>query len=566
MNRPKRRSFSYLEQLLSQDKIPQITIDFSKIPLLVFSIVVLLFCLLIGYTNYTDLYQKLNALPLNRSELDTIDHFKTTINRGNVFNVNAIVHPILDVTLQNLANGLQLNFSTYGISSKAGALQTGRKNIDKTLISYDIVSPYYGNVTTRLYFYDNPIGPIEQFESNIVAIYVGHTLAKCQKIYPDSSSGNTPFHVCSLSNVCLCDGQIRTLFNYPTIVKEEMINFADGQHIDLVQFNGYYVKAYSKKFDVPVIEGTYSFILAPNQKSENDDEDLKINKIDELQRIYSQMAAHHAYNQIDGHVIYDDKDTFPNDKELNSLFNIEKVNKTSHQCYNNLIFSTPTHTLSHLRNYIINKLPEVKNPRKIIVLNSQINITNIDKLVKVLMHYCEDCERVDINVDDLNKIKDKTRIDDEEQKDENNNDSEYLISKFNEAKFIIGPHNDEAFSRIIGVSKATVIDIIPIGMECAKWIRDLAVKEQMNFVEISTTEKLRLNCPNTMKCSSKRCIPSIKEPLSVNKTLLKKAAEADFDIAKIDVRYINCERNYIYLDSTVGAVRGLCKQDAGLLV
>jgi hypothetical protein len=90
------------------ERMPQISVKLKKLLTPRYAIPLVVFAVFVSLLNQTSLYQRLNALPPDRTELDAISNTQVFIERGNTIVVRLTISAIASITLRNLANGLRL--------------------------------------------------------------------------------------------------------------------------------------------------------------------------------------------------------------------------------------------------------------------------------------------------------------------------------------------------------------------------------------------------------------------------------------------------------------------------
>ena len=93
-----------------------IILDFSFLSKPLSIAIILLVTALIGYFNQTDIYEKINAHPENRTELDPIKSVSLKqLSDTNWFEYEVKVQCALDVTFDNLLRSMKLKIENAAI-------------------------------------------------------------------------------------------------------------------------------------------------------------------------------------------------------------------------------------------------------------------------------------------------------------------------------------------------------------------------------------------------------------------------------------------------------------------
>ena len=493
----------------SKKKIKEIlnwktTIDFGKINPYIFFSIIFVFLLIIGYANSTDLYQQLNSLPEKKNELDAIKGYKMEIHKGNILNVSIDIKYHLNATLKNLMRGLNVRATFNGLTQMTNATDVYEPIITKNKICFNFILLFNGKVAVQLYFYNQKISPVEYYNSSLRYIFV----ERSNMVLPPEENRLV------LDYVCLSNGTIVYFGKYNGYFSSD--NYTIGGFPAILKF--YSMKQFVLHYNISFWDNSFLIVTPPQAST--------------IQSVFLNMYSTFAQFQNNYFsLVYDREDNFDLDKDFKNIFNITVLNSTSNICFRKLIFPLKQSGFSDLRNFFDQK--QKQDLDRILIIDSKAHIENMDDIVSILKDKCSECEVKHISEKLIAKYN--------------------VIDEFSKAKYIVGVHNEAIFSKIISASNATVICLVPGGNLCKTWIRNMAIEENIKFIEIPIY-------PTDQKCKI-----DAEENITINTKLLKKFAKEDFDLSKIADLDDDCSKSYAYLNEKKNKISTICKDNINML-
>ena len=419
---------------------------------------ILLLALVVGLLNQTPIYQKLNALPKNRSEMDSIKEIKVFLKRQNIIAAQIQIAPILRVTRDVLANALRLHISLMGMIVSPWASVVHTRKITMTEIYFEVVCPFVGNVTAQLYYYDTPITDpqfilINQTGKNA---YQGHTKVQC----------STNF--CRFSEVCWVNSTLNTLFNYPATVPQSFPADFVGFKLPMRQTSGTFMTPFTKKLNCSYRNGTHVIIRAPAVQKSPAKAFLRFH--DAISKMLSTENVHKIH-------VHDPLHAFERIPLMSDWFrNLELLQNDSVFCMEQAILWTGALEGDGIQDHFGEGAVETDT---IVYLKSEIVISNIENVIETLRLHCKDCGVLEIDTES-------------ERQDS-------IAQKIATAKVVFGVHSDAFVNAVAAQSTTLVIDIVPPGMDCSQWLFDLANLTKTRLVPLAASGPT-VSCANKYKC------------------------------------------------------------------
>ena len=157
-----------------------IILDFSFLSKPLSIAIILLVTALIGYFNQTDIYEKINALPENRTELDPIKSVSLKqLSDTNWFEYEVKVQCALDVTFDNLLRSMKLKIENKFFNQYI-SLKTNKTEAEKTgTIKGSVYIHFYGKLLVSLMYMYEPLYE-KEYNVRMVSFIPTNTLIKTE--------------------------------------------------------------------------------------------------------------------------------------------------------------------------------------------------------------------------------------------------------------------------------------------------------------------------------------------------------------------------------------------------
>ncbi|EAY11295.1 hypothetical protein TVAG_061990 [Trichomonas vaginalis G3] len=279
-------------------------------------LLVLLLTVIIGYTNQTDIYQKLNSLPENRTELLPFKEYNLTQQgQTNKFNWYFRFQCALDVTRANILRsmkiGIQNKYFKYTIPLK---IQDNRSNA----YNGEIFTHFYGRLNMSFMYMFEPLIE-EEYNLSMTGYYFTNTLLN---VLDDE------LETLKFNRICFKNGSLHT-FSQSTLVNYREVSSFNYQN---VRFNS--IVDHNYKDFIKRNNGTYEINKARLFFAK------KYTKYDQyLKDIISPM---HQINSIAGKMM---NIFYVNDKQLYTPFDAQEsmvyINPEDSVCFDELHIIQP---------------------------------------------------------------------------------------------------------------------------------------------------------------------------------------------------------------------------------
>ena len=430
-------------------------VDMRKVALGVFVV-----ALVIGLMNQTSLYQQLNSLPMDRSEMDPVKGTEIKMGQANVICVRIEIAPILQVTRDVLANALKLRLSVNGMSVLPNAPIAQTKRITMNEIYFEVISPFEGDFTAQLYYYDTPLGEPLKMNTRIKKFYKGHTMAQCVDNY------------CELRETCWWNSSLRTMFNYPAIIDPSFVTDFMNQTIPVSQLSGTYMKTLLRSLGCSYISENVVILRAPDVTGSLARGFLSFH--DDVSKLCTSQNPNIVY-------VYDPKKVFQSIPLMTDWFKqLSLIHNDTAVCMERVRVFVGQPDGIPLRSY----LSEDGQPTDTIVhLKSRISISNLDEVIEALRSHCPLCKIVTADV--LSEPHDSIR------------------KKIASARIVFGIHTNFFVNMLATSPHTTIFDILPRGMNCSTWLFDLAKESNVNLLTIDgQTSNGQISCTNQYDCDN----------------------------------------------------------------
>ena len=439
---------------------PVTKVNLSKVDMRKVALGVFVVALVIGLMNQTSMYQQLNSLPMDRSEMDPIRGTEIKMGQANVVCVRVEIAPILQVTRDVLASALKLRLSVNGMSVVPDAIVAQTKRITMNEIYFEVISPFEGDFTAQLYYYDTPLGAPLKMNTRIKKFYKGHTMAQCVDNY------------CELKETCWVNSSLRTMFNYPAIIDPSFATDFMNQTIPVSQLTGTHMKPFLRKMGCSYINKNVVILRAPNAMGSLARGFLSFH--DDVSKLCTSQNPSIVY-------VYDPKRIFQRIPLMTDWFKqLSLLHNDTVVCMERVRVFVGQPDGIPLRSY----LSEDGQPSDTIVhLKSRISISNLDEVINALHSHCPLCKIVTADV--LSEPHDSIR------------------KKIASARIVFGIHTNFFVNMLATSPHATIFDILPRGMNCSTWLFDLAKETNVNLLTIEgQTPNGQISCDNHYDCDN----------------------------------------------------------------
>lgn len=314
---------------------------------------VLIITVVIGWTNQTDIYQKLNALPENRTELLPFKEYSLAQrDKTNTFDWKFRFECALDVTRKNILRSMKVGVANryfrYAIPLKI-------KDNGRNQYSGDIFTHFHGKTNMSLMYMYEPL-TIKEYKLPMTNFFVTNTLIAIEE---------RTHETIHLSRACFANGSIH-IFSQDPIYNTKTIYSFDDYELNFNSITDHNYKDFLQRHPNTTEVSRASLFTSKLYKKYDQYLEKIISPMHSLNEMYRTDYINYFYNK--------GNQTYTNLSLAEKMINVKYED---HICFDELYLYRPTINTT-IEEYTTN-INVTGTPHKLVILNST-GASNYSKL------------------------------------------------------------------------------------------------------------------------------------------------------------------------------------------